>query len=89
MSQMWELPQLSSSATFSGDEPRTILTLRHAIMQTNYRVTVTELGAHDAKSIPWAEATQWIRRDELPSLPLTGLARKILTRAGLLDPASR
>ena len=83
MPGMWELPQFDPRLD-SGDKPR--LKVRHAIMQTNYIVTVSEItnsGAFpaDGKS----EKQRWIAVSDLPALPLTGLARKIFVRLGLLN----
>ena len=61
------------------------MTLRHAIMRTNYRVSVVELPQPDSSEIADGEGLRWVGVAELSGLPLTGLARKILLRLGLLD----
>jgi A/G-specific adenine glycosylase len=77
MPGMWELPRLEVDAS----EEKPLLALRHAIMQTNYRVSVRELT--DTSNLN--EGSRWIDIAELASLPLTGLARKIFLRLGLLQ----
>jgi hypothetical protein len=47
MSGMWELP-LSPWRLRQQDKP--LLTLRHAIMQTNYRVAVFSFPGQDSRS---------------------------------------
>jgi A/G-specific adenine glycosylase len=72
MPGMWELPgraRASSSPLF---------TLRHSITMTDYTVQVHRIAA------PPAMPGKWVTWDRLRSLPLTGLARKILRKAGLI-----
>jgi A/G-specific adenine glycosylase len=85
MSGMWELPVLPQNPDAAASNPdKPLLVLRHAIMQTNYRVAVVSLPAKTA-SLPKAPATQsWIKLTDLTTLPLTGLARKIFLRLGML-----
>ena len=73
MPGMWELPEFSPPS-----RARRLLSLRHSITITDYQVEVMEL--------PTAEkgTGHWIALSRLASLPLTGLARKILQRAELL-----
>ncbi len=71
MPGMWELPVTRKRA-------RPIAAVRHAIMNTDYRVTVI-CGAP-----PRTAGVRSIAAARLSSLPLTGLTRKILRRAGLL-----
>ena len=81
MPGMWELPALRD-CTVTGAHLR--MALRHAIMQVNYYVrirTVFEEDA-DALTVP-SETRSWIRLHDLATLPLTGLARKVLLRARL------
>ncbi len=73
MPGMWELPGLS------GQEVGTaLLSLRHSITVTDYRVRVLEI------SNPDESAGNWIAGSRLTSLPLTGLARKILRKVDML-----
>jgi A/G-specific adenine glycosylase len=65
----------------SADTPELFLTLRHSITVTDYTVRVwrgRELG--DA-------AGEWFTTRQLSRIALTGLARKILRRAGLIESA--
>jgi A/G-specific adenine glycosylase len=74
MTGMWELPTLAVAP----EPPASpVLNLKHSIMNTDYRVRVWRLSAPESRRGRW-----WSTRD-LPNLPLTGLARKILRRAAL------
>jgi A/G-specific adenine glycosylase len=70
---MWELPSLPAGA-----RAKRLLSLRHSITVTDYQVDVVEL------STPEQASGRWIPRTRLATLPLTGLARKILRHAELL-----
>jgi len=82
MPGMWELPKISEDH-FNSEGAE--VSLRHAIVQTNY---VVHVHAMDAEALlkfrASADEDKWISLDSLSSLPLTGLARKILRRVGLL-----
>jgi A/G-specific adenine glycosylase len=73
MPGMWELPEMAREW---GDGPA--FTLRHSITTTDYTVRV------------WRDATssrefgKWIPIERLDKVALTGLARKILQKAGML-----
>jgi len=73
MPGMWELPPLPARA-----RAKRLLSLRHSITVTDYQVDVVEL------STPEQASGRWIPRTRLATLPLTGLARKILRHAELL-----
>jgi A/G-specific adenine glycosylase len=75
MAGMWELPPVSD-AQRNGDEPLT--TLRHAITDTDYQVSVFTVPAACFDSLP--DSARWFTRRQWERLPLTGLARKILRR---------
>jgi A/G-specific adenine glycosylase len=77
MPLMWELP---AAKKMSGE---TIFNLKHSITNTNYSIVVSL-----AEKAPAASRGRWIARDRLAELPLTGLARKILRRAGILENQS-
>jgi A/G-specific adenine glycosylase len=90
MPGMWELPALTDAAV---PDEHLRMTVRHAIMQVNYYVrirTVLEAELTVPGDLVAAAAGNrgWVRADELPTLPLTGLARKVLTRAHLLAPSA-
>jgi A/G-specific adenine glycosylase len=70
---MWELPALSDV-----QDGRAVLSLRHSITVTDYKVRVLELAR------PEEHSGTWIAASRLMSLPLTGLARKILRRVEML-----
>lgn len=98
MPAMYELPPLPVDAV-EGLEPA--LRLRHAITNTNYYVQVFSLSRHATASRanstrtaarqlrrPLTEAGRelhWTRTSGLASLPLTGLARKILQRLKVME----
>jgi A/G-specific adenine glycosylase len=74
MTGMWELPTL---AVVPDPPASPLLNLKHSIMNTDYRVRVWQL------SKPQSRGGRWWSMRELPDIPLTGLARKILRRAAL------
>jgi A/G-specific adenine glycosylase len=74
MAGMWELPELPHP---NGAEP--MLTLRHSITTTDYTVRIMDIDA------PAGTQGKWVRTSQLAKLPLTGLARKILRNAGILE----
>jgi A/G-specific adenine glycosylase len=71
MPGMWELPEI----TPNGHAPA--FTLRHAITVTDFRVSVV-------RSSDVQQGGRWVKFDRLATLPLTGLTRKILRRAGII-----
>lgn len=73
MPLMWELP---TAKRLSGE---TLFALKHSITNTNYSIQVSA-----ATTVPTSSRGRWVARDRLTDLPLTGLARKILRRAGIL-----
>ncbi len=77
MPGMWELPVV----TFRPQTPQTpALRLRHSIMNTDYSVAVLRQDGGRA-----VRGGQWIARRRLARLPLTGLTRKILRRAAIIE----
>ena len=78
MPGMWELPQLGAE----GEQPAApLLSVRHSITTTNYYVSIFESDAKHVRQAAGAEATrQWVYTLDLPQMPLTGLARKVLKR---------
>jgi A/G-specific adenine glycosylase len=82
MPGLWELPVLSNSAV---PEEDLRMTVRHAIMQVNYYVRIRTVLEHDVASmtVPGGER-QWVPVADAAEMALTGLARKVLTRAHLL-----
>jgi len=85
MPGLWELPLLRDSAVPEADLR---MTVRHAIMQVNYYVRIRTVPESEIGVL--AEATglrQWVPLREAGGMALTGLARKVLTRARLLPSA--
>jgi A/G-specific adenine glycosylase len=88
MPGMWELPEVAMLDT---DEERVEITLRHSITITNYQVRVLRFAEHEASlRFPSGKnARQWTASSELNTLPLTGLARKVLRRLQILPKEVR
>ncbi len=74
MAGMWELPEIKYPA---GDA--VVFTLRHSITVTDYTVRVY------AQNTPQVKGGRWFPQSRLAALPLTGLARKILRTAGIIQ----
>jgi A/G-specific adenine glycosylase len=87
MPGMWELPEVAMQPD---DHDRVEIALRHAITVTNYRVQVLRFSEDEARD-RWPvqrHLRQWTKSGELGSLPLTGLARKILQRLQIMSHSS-
>ena len=83
MPGMWELPAIVVDAR-AGWEER--LTVRHAIMQVNYVVRVYTVSPESLAGIEDAGGERsWVPLTGAAAMALTGLARKVLARTGLLD----
>jgi hypothetical protein len=66
------------------------MTVRHAIMQVNYYVRIRTMFEDDAEGLTVAGGERrWVALDEAAGMALTGLARKVLTRAHLLAGVPR
>jgi A/G-specific adenine glycosylase len=83
MPGMWELPEVAMQPD---DHQRVEIALRHAITVTNYHVRVLRFSEREARNRWPAQRhpRQWAKSSELGSLPLTGLARKILQRLQIM-----
>jgi len=68
MPGMWELPEIDVNQ----DVGAPAFTLRHSITVTDYKVRVVR------KSIEARSSGEWVKNNRIQTLPLTGLARKIL-----------
>ncbi|HTY82647.1 MAG TPA: A/G-specific adenine glycosylase [Silvibacterium sp.] len=78
MPGMWELPQIDAAKVNGGHR---LLDVRHAITITNYYVTIYGYDASSEKSLPRTKGVRrWVQLQDLNSLPLTGLTRKVLKR---------
>ncbi len=75
MPGMWELPGLASPT--ATDE--LLFSMRHSITVTDFKVQVVR-----RKNILAAKGA-WVGISRLTRLPLTGLARKILRTAGIIQ----
>ena len=73
MPGMWELPALSGA-----QNGKAVFSLRHSITVTDFKVHVLELAC------PEEHGGTWVASSRLMSLPLTGLARKILRKVEML-----
>jgi A/G-specific adenine glycosylase len=82
MPGLWELPTLSDSAV---PEEELRMTVRHAIMHVNYYVRIRTVFEDDVEglTVPGGER-RWVALSEAAGMALTGLTRKVLTRAHLL-----
>jgi A/G-specific adenine glycosylase len=67
---MWELPAADGAGAAA-------MKLRHAITNTDYLVTIVCAPA------PKEVSGRWVHFRRLRQLPLTGLARKVLRKAGI------
>ena len=82
MPGLWELPALKEVEM---PEKMVRLAVRHAIMQVNYYVRVRTVFEDDVDALTLAGGQRrWVPLGELDGMALTGLARKVLTRAHLL-----
>ena len=82
MPGLWELPALRETAV---PEPEVRMTVRHAIMQVNYYVRIRTVFEDDVDAMTVAGGERcWVPLSEAAGMALTGLARKVLTRAHLL-----
>ena len=75
MAGMWELPELATDA-MNGDTP--LLRVRHAITDTDYRVSV--FVVEERKCSVARDRSRWFTPKQCERLALTGLARKVLKK---------
>jgi len=86
MAGMWELPQMQKllsdkrkACRQNSNAPSLIFSVRHSITVTDYTVRVWD-GER-----PQSYGGKWVSCARLPGMPLTGLTRKILRKAGVWD----
>jgi A/G-specific adenine glycosylase len=75
MAGMWELAEISRPENHHAP----IFSVRHSITVTDYTVHVWR------ESAPETAAGVWVTIDKLPQIALTGLTRKILKKAGIMN----
>ncbi len=86
MPLMWELPVLRDSAV---PEKDLRMTVRHSIMQVNYYVRVRTVFEDDIDAMTVAGGARcWVPLGQAAKMALTGLTRKVLSRAHLLPTAA-
>ena len=82
MPGLWELPALLNPVV---PEEQLRMTVRHAIMQVNYYVRVRTVFEDDAEALTVPGGKRcWVSLGDAAGMALTGLTRKVLTRAHLL-----
>ena len=82
MPGLWELPMLKDAAV---PEEEQRMMVRHAIMQVNYYVRIRTVFEDDVEAMAIASGERrWVALGEAAGMALTGLARKVLSRAHLL-----
>jgi len=87
MPGLWELPALREVDV---PEEDLRMTVRHAIMQVNYTVQIRAVSEEEVELLTVAGGERrWVALDEAAGMALTGLARKVLTRARLFGAAAR
>jgi len=80
MPGMWELPEIPNSS----DAP--LFSLSHSITVTNFAVRVAQARPERSQMRPSpANAGTWVKLSRLNTLPLTGLAKKILRTANIIE----
>ena len=85
MPGLWELPTLTETAV---PEEELRMTVRHSIMQVNYYVRIRTVFEDDIDAMTLSGGERrWVPLGEAAGMALTGLARKVLTRARLLAAA--
>ena len=80
MAGMWELPHVSSDGISSAQQPSEaspIFIVRHSITVTDYTVRVWDRG------VPQTDSGRWVSWGRLSRMPITGLTRKVLRKAGV------
>ena len=75
MAGMWELPKIESPVR----RDEVLFTVRHSITVTDHVVSVI------AQSNPPLAKGTWVKYARVNKLPLTGLAKKILRKANIIE----
>ena len=86
MPGLWELPALRDPSV---PDRELRMTVRHAIMHVNYYVRIRTVFEDDVEAMTvLGGERRWVSLGLAAGMALTGLARKVLTRARLLPAAS-
>jgi len=84
MAGMWELPELAGVLRASENQSKgPLFTVRHSITVTDFTVRVWRLAARSGTR------GEWVAVERLGRVALTGLARKILRKAGVMVATGR
>jgi len=73
MAEMWELPEVTSP----NEAAELLFSLKHSITVTNFNVNVVSCDVSQGTG-------RWVKVSRLNAIPLTGLARKILSHAEVI-----
>ena len=85
MPGLWELPALREAVVAEQDLR---MTVQHAIMQVNYSVRIRTVLEDQVEALAAGDGVRrWVPLHEAAKMALTGLTRKVLSRARLLPPA--
>jgi A/G-specific adenine glycosylase len=85
MPGLWQLPELLEAEM---PEAELKMTVRHAIMQVNYYVRIRNVGEDDVNRLTVLDGRRcWVPLINASGMALTGLTRKVLSRAHLLPVA--
>jgi A/G-specific adenine glycosylase len=84
MPGLWQLPVLRDA---EAPDANLQMTVRHAIMQVKYIVRVRNVEERDVDKLAVHKGhRRWVPLAQAAEMALTGLTRKVLTRAHLLHP---
>jgi A/G-specific adenine glycosylase len=82
MPELWELPALRDPEAGSAAP---LITVRHAIMNVNYRVSIRSVSEDELDAMTAAIGERrWVALRDAAAMALTGLARKVLERSDLI-----
>jgi len=66
------------------------MSVRHSIMQVSYRVYIRAVAENDVEAMTDpGKKRRWVLLEDAAAMALTGLARKVLSRAQLLPKPRR
>jgi A/G-specific adenine glycosylase len=83
MPGLWELPELRDIEVPESD---LLMTVRHAIMSVNHLVRIRNVRERDINRLTSRRGERrWVGSEDAAAMALTGLSRKALIRAKLLN----